>query len=132
MAVLKRSWAGESVEYQTDGFGGVDADISSTNWIDLATIDLETDGYDLVEGQLRVDFVAAPADDVEFRVVGSSDGVNFDEIGQPAITIGNDTDPHQVTLRAYDRPHVKFQARMSGATDAADVELTVDKARWST
>lgn len=122
MATIKRSFTSEQAIYRTDGFGGSDPDVGSTEQYSSG-VDLETNGYIGAHVIVEADFPASPTDDLEVRFYASLDGSNWDDKPFYSFTIENDTDPCQVSVIITDFAHFRVGLKASGNTDTIDVQV---------
>jgi len=130
MAIAKRVWTPQ-IWIEGDGtptfttLSGVTEEYSST-------VDLETNGYDLLVLWPEVDFDPLPTDSVEFRVYSSPDaGVSWTNIPAYSIPIDNATDPSQLEIEIVNPPpHIRVGFVQTGSTDSHDVRCSYKASRW--
>jgi len=130
MAIAKRVWTAQTW-IEGDGtptyttLSGVTEEYSST-------VDLETNGYDLLVLWPEVDFDLTPTDNVEFRVYSSPDaGVSWTNIPAYPITIDNATDTSRLEIEIVNPPpHIRVGFVQTGSTDSHDVRCSYKASRW--
>ena len=129
MATLSKIWASPVTGFQTDAYGGADADVTDTETT-LEDIDLETDGYEGVQVRLKVNSTGT-TNNFLVNVYASLDGTNFDTIAVTSFTMtatgGGDV---VATLLLKDYAHIRIRGQSTGVTDDFDVELISQRWRW--
>jgi len=122
MATIKRNFSSEETIYKTDGFGGTDPDVGSTEQF-TSSVDLVTNGYIGAHVIIEADFPSSPTDNLEVRFYGGLDGSNRDDKPFYSFTIDNDTDPCQVSVIITDVAYFWVGLKSSGNTDTIDVQV---------
>jgi hypothetical protein len=117
--------------YQTDLYGGTDADLDNTTPVDAtdgytSDIDLTTQIYATID--FRFD-ASGTTDDLVLTLYGRRDSTwDGDEIETSAITVTSDgsEDIYSYELgphKGYGPGHYRFALQSSGATDTIDIDV---------
>lgn len=124
MASIVKSWGVPSVEYQTNAYGGVDADVSVEAV--LAEINFESSEVHGVSLKFKVNS-SGTTDNFVVRLYTSDDGSEWDTVVAQAfvITATGGDDVIQTFLMPAPAPYLRVSGIRSGSTDTFDVELTV-------
>lgn len=132
MATISKSWKGEAVLAETNGYGGAVADLAADSAYDYTSdVDLETNGY--VGAVVTLEFDSAgTTDNIVASVFGSYDGTNYDDVPiwsqEFDATSGADT---QVSFIVMDVSHFRIGLKTTGTTDTFDYQITWDAWRYS-
>lgn len=129
---IKKTWAGETVLAETDGYGGAVSDLAADQAYDYTSdINLETNGYEGAVVTLEYDS-AGTTDNIIVSVFGSYDGSsNYDDTPiwsqECDATSGADT---QISFIVSDLSHFRIGVKTSGTTNTFDYQITYDAWRW--
>jgi hypothetical protein len=128
MAIIKKNWASLQTLYQTDGYGGSDADVDGTERFS-SDVDLETDGHEGVHCHLKYD-ASGTTDDLEVAIYSSLDGTNYDDIAMHKFTADNNGGAEtEISFVVKDIAHFRVGLKRSGSTDTFEAHLTCQ--RWN-
>ena len=131
MATGKRVWTSETfIEGDaTPTF----TTLSGTTEELSSTVDMATNGYDLVHIWPDVNFDATPTDDVWFRLYSSSDGgTDWDDVAFYEQLLDSATDPQQILVVLKDPPPTwRAGFQQTGSTDSHDVRCSYKASNWS-
>ena len=130
MATGKRVWTSQA---WIEGDGTPTwTTLSGTTEEYSSTVDLATNGYDLIALWPEVDFDLNPTDDVEFKVYSSMDGgTTWTNIPGYSFTIKNTLDPSRIAVEILNpAPHIRVGFVQTGSTNTHDVRCSYKAARW--
>jgi hypothetical protein len=128
MATISKNWATVQDLYQSDGYGGSDADVDGTERFS-SDVDLETAGHEGAHCHLKYD-ASGTTDDLEVAVYGSLDGTNYDDIAMTKFTADNNSGAEtEISFVVKDVAHFRVGLKRSGSTDTFEAHLTCQ--RWN-
>lgn len=121
MATISRSFSVETIIMNA---------IAVTAGSASSDVDLETNGYEGAHVTVDANFPITPTDNLTVEVQGSLDGINYDDTPIHKITIGNGTDPNQVSFIIRDVAHFRLYVYRTGSTDTITVTAKVQAWRY--
>lgn len=127
----KYSYPAETVQAETNGYGGAVADLAADQAYDYTSdIDLETNGYYGVWVTVEYDS-SGTTDDIVISYFGSYDGTNFDDIELYSFTADNNggADTQVTFLLNPCPPHGRIGLKTTGTNDTFDYQITTLPAR---
>jgi hypothetical protein len=130
MATGKRVWTAEAW-INAAGAGSFDT-LSGTTEEYTSTVDLATNGYDLVTFWCDLNFDATPTDDMDVKVYSSPDGgTDWDDIPIYTIRVDSATDPAQFAITIQNPPPtLRLGFVQTGSTDTHDFRCSYKAANW--
>lgn len=133
MAVVPKIFGTPIIGYQTNAFGGVDADV--TTIVPLAIVDFVAGGAgeDCIKAHgisLKVKVNSSgTTDNFEVILEASEDGSDWDTTGNEltvfTVTATSGNDSTRTVIVPAPARHLRIQGRRSGSTDTFDVEVTI-------
>lgn len=99
--------------------------VSGATWtdipLDVAAVDQTLQPGESGVVQVEAGFPVTPTDDLEFRILLTPDGTNYDTDGATGARLINTTSPAILSVPIRDVYGFKLQARATGATDTISV-----------
>ena len=132
MAIAKKTWKGEVVIAETNGYGGAVADLAADGAYDYTSnIDLETAGYEGALVQLEHDS-SGTTDNIVLGIFPSLDGTNFsvNPIFEIEFDATGGADTREAVVVVKDLSHFRVGVKTTGTTDTFDYQITWDAWRW--
>lgn len=126
---IYRTWTSDTyIEATSSTF----TTLSGTTEEFSSTVDLGTNGYDLIYLWPEIDFDVTPTDDVTINVYSSHDGgTNWDDIPIYSITVDSGTDPSLLAIKIQNPPPtIRVGFVQTGTTDSHDVRCSYKASRW--
>lgn len=129
MATISKSWGSETHIYQTNLYGGGDADVTTIVYTD--NVDLETNGYEGAVINVKFDGDNA-TDDLIVTVLSSmSSSHDTDEVSVNYFVLENDGTEMIYTFIVKDLAHFYLGLYRSGTSTTFDVDVSYRAWRWT-
>lgn len=129
MATISKSWGDATVIYQTDLYGGGDADVTTIVYTD--NVDLVTNGYEGAQVQVKFD-ANNSTDDLVVQVLASlSSSHDTDEIMVSYYNFENDGTEMIYTFLVKDLAHFYLSLARQGTSTTFDIEVSYRAWRWT-
>ena len=131
MAAINRTWTSQT---WIEGDGTPTwTTLSGTTEEYSSSVDLGTNGYDLIYIWPEVDFDATPTDDVDVKLYSSPDGgTSWDDTPFYTMRIDKGTDPNQLPIKLKDPPpDIRVGMVQTGSTDSHNVRCSYKASRWT-
>lgn len=122
MATISRSFSAETTIMNA---------VAVTTGSASSDVDLETNGYFGAWVTVEADFPVTPTDNLVVEVQASLDGVNYDDTPLYKQTIGNGTDPNQISFPVLNAPHFRIYCYRDGSTDTITVTAKYQAWRYT-
>jgi hypothetical protein len=127
-ATIKYTWKGETVIAETNGYGGVVADLAADEaWDYTSDIDLETNGYFGAIVYLEFDS-SGTTDNIILGIFPSYDGTNYADtpVSEVEYDDNGGVDTQAPGLWVHNTQHFKVGVKTSGTTNTFDYQITWD------
>lgn len=129
MSTISKSWSSETVIYETNLYGGSDADVTTLVYTD--NVDLETNGYEGCQVQIKFDADNA-TDTLAVAIYASlTSSHDTDEIAINQFNLTNDGTEMIWTFIVKDLAHFYIGLARSGTSTTFDVEVSYKAWRWT-
>jgi hypothetical protein len=118
MATVKKNWASMA---QIIGSGDAFVTLSGTTESFSSDVDLETNGYEGAHLIVEINYDASPTDEVNIKIYGSLDGINYDDTPIWEMQGDKSVDPQQLSFIIKDLAHFRIGVQQNGSTNSHDV-----------
>ena len=129
MGDITRTFESAQTLYQTNLYGGVDADIAGTE-VALGVVDLATGGYDGVHVHIKYRG-SGSTDELDVLVQGSLDGSTASTEEIHSLRLPATASDKTADFTKRDLAGLSMAAIRNGSTDTFDLEVTYRRWKWT-